>query len=169
VDEDFDSALTELTLTAGRDGRLPAVNAVRARGDQRRRRQQTQLTALSVVLLTGIATSLLSSNVIGSAEQAPVAPAHSGPTASLPVTSSSTSHPTTATPVPAARPTGAADDPSVRSKMADEQRLKAAVSRDYAKKSSASSSAAAARQRRIKLGLTGTTTTAPTALPTLSR
>lgn len=74
---ELDETLTEVTARAGRAGQLPAVAAVRARGEQRRRRQHAGATVLSVAVLTGLAAGLLNGNVLGSAEPAPQVPAHS--------------------------------------------------------------------------------------------
>jgi outer membrane biosynthesis protein TonB len=101
---ELDETLTEVTARAGRAGHLPVAAAVRARGEQRRRRQHAGATVLSVAVLTGLAAGLLNGNVLGSAEPAPQLPAHS----STP----------TPTPTPAPVPSTPAPKPSTAAQPA---------------------------------------------------
>jgi hypothetical protein len=117
---EFEDTLTEVTSRAGRAGRLPGVAAVRARGEQRRRRKQAGATVLSVALLTGLAAGLLNGNVLGSAERTPQPPpAHSGP---LTPPSTTTTRPTS-TPSAVAKPAPSTLDPKGRA--AEQRRLAA--------------------------------------------
>jgi hypothetical protein len=58
VRDNFERQLGEVAIEAGRSGRLAAASTVRARGDQRRRRQSIAVTAVSVLLLGGAAVGV---------------------------------------------------------------------------------------------------------------
>lgn len=112
MNDDIEDALAALSARAERVARLPGTVAVRARSDRRRRHQLAGASALSVVLLAGVAGAVLTAGGREAVQQ-PVLPGSSS-APPVPVTRSGTAPPPTPRPDPApgSGPNSAAPTPN---------------------------------------------------------